>query len=568
MNICDFIVSHISNLGVNCFFGVGGANIEDIYDALYKNKINAILCKSEASAAQAADAYSRVTRSLGVVIATSGGGMFNLVPSIAESYDSHIPVLAIIGQAPRILHGKGAFQDTSGLATTIKAQKLFSTITKLCVEPNNVEELPNILDNLIKTALKPPMGPVVLLIAKDLQTARAGLVKNVQYKGIEPLKKTISNEDKKTVDTFLSTANLNKTTLIIGDECHYHNLDQHILDFLDKTGINNVVLTAGSKSLFSNNDFRYSGIIGSMGHDSSHKVVQASDSIIALGFSLRMIERDGIEESLKTKQVLYINDAIPYYKHYGLFNTKSYSIFGLKNFFMIAKSFSYIKVQNQKKLRNNISYNNTIFLQDNVSYSFTLKDVVLTISSYLKDNSNIVVDAGNIGACAVHYLKCPKNSYFYIPLGMGTMGHSFGAAIGMTLANKKITYLLSGDGAFLMLGLEIHTAVELELPIVFLIFNNNAHGMCYTREKLYFSGKYTFNKFKKSNYSDGIKKMFPSIQSYTVKTLSQLKSILEIINITKRFPIFVSIELEESTLEELPPLLNFKKALKKIKNSN
>jgi acetolactate synthase-1/2/3 large subunit len=46
-----------------------------------------------------------------------------------------------------------------------------------------------------------------------------------------------------------------------------------------------------------------------------------------------------------------------------------------------------------------------------------------------------------------------------------------------------------GDGAFLMLGLEIHTAVELGLPILFVVFNNNKHGMCVTRQNLLFEGR-------------------------------------------------------------------------------
>jgi acetolactate synthase-1/2/3 large subunit len=46
-----------------------------------------------------------------------------------------------------------------------------------------------------------------------------------------------------------------------------------------------------------------------------------------------------------------------------------------------------------------------------------------------------------------------------------------------------------GDGAFLMLGAEVNTAVHYQLPILFVVFNNGMHGMCVTRQQLYFGGR-------------------------------------------------------------------------------
>ena len=48
---------------------------------------------------------------------------------------------------------------------------------------------------------------------------------------------------------------------------------------------------------------------------------------------------------------------------------------------------------------------------------------------------------------------------------------------------------LCGDGAFLMHGLEVHTAVEQQLPILFVVFNNQKHGMCVTRQQIFFDGR-------------------------------------------------------------------------------
>ncbi len=115
MRLVDFIVNALVEEHVTHLFGVGGANIEDLYDAAAaRTDITALLAKHEFSAGAMADGYSRATGRLGVVMATSGGGALNLVAALGEAFASRIPVLALIGQAPTTLDGNGSFQDTSG----------------------------------------------------------------------------------------------------------------------------------------------------------------------------------------------------------------------------------------------------------------------------------------------------------------------------------------------------------------------------------------------------------------------------------------------------------------------
>src|ERR1700733_1821201 len=104
------VVDHVGGVlaarGVSHFFGVDGANIEDLYDAAhFCDGITAVLAKHEFSAATMADGFSRATADLGVVAATSGGGSLNLVAGLGESLASGVPVLALIGQPPTSLDG-------------------------------------------------------------------------------------------------------------------------------------------------------------------------------------------------------------------------------------------------------------------------------------------------------------------------------------------------------------------------------------------------------------------------------------------------------------------------------
>lgn len=110
---------------------------------------------------------------------------------------------------------------------------------------------------------------------------------------------------------------------------------------------------------------------------------------------------------------------------------------------------------------------------------------------HLPRNGHLLFDAGNCSVAAMHYSLVPTGTSSTIALGMGGMGYSIGAAVGAQLGEPEgtRTVVFCGDGAFLMSGFEIHTAVELALPILYVVFNNGMHGMCATRQQLYFDSR-------------------------------------------------------------------------------
>ena len=89
---------------------------------------------------------------------------------------------------------------------------------------------------------------------------------------------------------------------------------------------------------------------------------------------------------------------------------------------------------------------------------------------------------------------------------MGGMGYSFGAGIGMAFGRamsngpSRRTVVIAGDGAFFMHGMEVHTAVQYQLPVTFVLFNNNAHAMCVTREQLFYDDLYSYNRFAPASW--------------------------------------------------------------------
>jgi len=181
------------------------------------------------------------------------------------------------------------------------------------------------------------------------------------------------------------------------------------------------------------------------------------------------------------------------------------------------------------------------------------REAMAVLDAALPDGVDIVVDAGNIGASAIHYLPARRDGRFVVALGMGGMGYSFGAALGMAFGRRRRTVVIAGDGSFYMHGMEIHTALQYGLPVTFLLFDNHAHAMCVTREQLFYSDLYSYNRFGASRLGAGLAAMFPGLSSVDVDTIDDLPSALQAA-FDSDGPSVVAVQC---SADEIPPFANF-----------
>jgi acetolactate synthase-1/2/3 large subunit len=185
----------------------------------------------------------------------------------------------------------------------------------------------------------------------------------------------------------------------------------------------------------------------------------------------------------------------------------------------------------------------------------------------MPEGADVVVDAGNSGAAAIHLLPVRRSGRFVVALGMGGMGYSFGAGIGMCFARamgarptshgpRRRTVVVAGDGSFFMHGMELHTAIQYGLPLTVVLFNNNAHAMCVTREQLFYGGQYSYNRFAPSRLGAGLAAMFPGLPSVDVSDVAALSCALRDA-FAHDGPAVVSIEC---SADEIPPFAPFLQA--------
>jgi acetolactate synthase-1/2/3 large subunit len=168
----------------------------------------------------------------------------------------------------------------------------------------------------------------------------------------------------------------------------------------------------------------------------------------------------------------------------------------------------------------------------------------------------VLVDAGNTGAAAAHVVRAPSEGRWLLALGMAGMGYSFGAAIGAALASGQRCFVLAGDGAFYMHGMEVHTALQHALPVTFVVFDNRAHGMCLVRERLLLRTDAGYNSFGRSSLGAGLGAMFPGLLAMDCSTLGNLEEALARA-VRHEGPSFIGVSLANV---EVPPFTAFQEA--------
>src|SRR6516165_699881 len=93
----ELVVRVLEAQGVTHVFGVPGAKIDAVFDALVDSKIEIVVCRHEQNAAFIAGGIGRMTGKAGVAIATSGPGVSNLITGLATANSEGDPVVALGG---------------------------------------------------------------------------------------------------------------------------------------------------------------------------------------------------------------------------------------------------------------------------------------------------------------------------------------------------------------------------------------------------------------------------------------------------------------------------------------
>jgi acetolactate synthase-1/2/3 large subunit len=165
------VVETLQALGAEVAFGVPGIHALAIWEALRTSSIEAYGTRTELCAGFAADGYARSSGRPAPLLLSTGPGALNSLTAVMEAASSHVPVVAIASQIPTDLLGRGR-----GYLHELPDQLAsFAPLVKRATRATSAAEIPGVLARAWQVALTPPCGPVFVEIPVDLLTGDAGV---------------------------------------------------------------------------------------------------------------------------------------------------------------------------------------------------------------------------------------------------------------------------------------------------------------------------------------------------------------------------------------------------------
>ncbi len=183
MSGAEILVTCLEREGVDTIFAYPGGASMHMHQALTRSKkIRTILPRHEQGGVFAAEGYARATGRAGVCMATSGPGATNLVTGIADAFLDSTPLVAITGQVPQAMIGKGAFQETDVFSVTAQIVKHNYLVT-------DINDIPRIVKEAFYIAQTGRPGPVLIDVPKNIQLAETHPMfpSEVKLRGYDPV---------------------------------------------------------------------------------------------------------------------------------------------------------------------------------------------------------------------------------------------------------------------------------------------------------------------------------------------------------------------------------------------
>jgi TPP-dependent trihydroxycyclohexane-1,2-dione (THcHDO) dehydratase len=158
------VVRALEAQGVSHVFGIPGAEIDAVFNALVDSKIKTVVCRHEQNAAFIAGGIGRMTGKAGVAIATSGPGVSNLVTGLATANSEGDPIVALGGAVDTA-------QALKQIHQTMDAVSIMKPVTKFSVTVGAPSQVNEALINAFRAAESGRPGAAYVNLPKDIMAA-------------------------------------------------------------------------------------------------------------------------------------------------------------------------------------------------------------------------------------------------------------------------------------------------------------------------------------------------------------------------------------------------------------
>ena len=512
--LSDLMVDYLERRGVEYIFGLCGHTVIGLLDALSRSqKIKYVSVRHEQVASTAADGYARVKKKAGVVLCHLGPGLTNATTGVVNAALDSIPMVVIAGDVPSYYYGRHPHQEVN-LHCDGSQYDIYKPFVKRAWRVDDPEAMPSILDKAFRLAESGRPGPVLISVPMDMfsREIEEDLFLRTYRDSHSTGKPALDPAIAKAIARELAEAQ--RPVLHAGGGILLAGASQELAqlsEFLDIP----ISRTLMGQGCVSDQHPLLLGQTGFWGFDFTHQKTREADVILALG--TRMAEADssswydGVTFNMPTTRFLQIDiDPSEIGRNYPVaIGAVADLKLALQQILEAARELKPEGIQ-RPGLREEIAKAKADFkaknqaICDDDRFPMTPQRILRDVKQVLPEDALIFTDVGWNKNGVAQQFDVTVPGTIHHPSGLATMGFGSAAVLGAKLAApEKIVITLIGDGGFGTNPSVLATAVEQNIPVVWVVMNNSAFG--------------TIAGLEKANYGTQFGTLFttPDGQSYS-----------------------------------------------------
>jgi acetolactate synthase-1/2/3 large subunit len=464
--VADLIVECLEHEGVTHVFGIPGEENIHLVDALSRSSIRYVLVRHEQGASFMAETYGRLSGRAGVCSATLGPGAINLLTGVADATTNSTPLVALSAQVGMNRSFKESHQG-------VDLVSMFAPVTKWSALVATPEAAPEMVRKAFKLSQTERPGAVYLAVPEDIENAPAP-------PQARPLPVNVPRPDEPSASQVARAAAILSRAanpiVLAGHGAARTDAGPALIRFAERLGVS-VATTFHGKGVFPDDHPQALGAIGFMRHDYVNFGFDQADVIVTVGYELQ--EFDPVRINPRgDKQIIHIHRfPAEVDRHYnvsvGLQADIGWSLDALADALDCHFENQSAKLQIRGLLAQELAQGGT-----DERFPMAPARIVADTRAAMGRDDIVLVDTGALKMWMARLYPTYAPNTCLMSNGLSTMAWSVPGAIGAKIARPDAKVLVAtGDGAFLMNSQEIETALREHIPMVILIWVDNAYGL-------------------------------------------------------------------------------------------
>ncbi|MEC5318146.1 thiamine pyrophosphate-binding protein [Brenneria populi subsp. brevivirga] len=473
----QILLEQLREQGARRIFLVPGESFLPCIDAFneHTDQIQSVVCRQEGGAAYMAEAYGKMTGEPGICMVTRGPGATNASIGVHTAYQDSTPMILFVGQVGNDFIEREAFQE-------IDYRRMFGQMAKWVAQIDRTDRIPEFVARAYAVATSGRPGPVVLALPEDVLWGES----DVSVVAARPrLDAYPGAEQMAELETRLKQAQ--RPFLLVGGSGWSEQAQRQLRQFARRFDLP-VGVAWRRLECYDQRDEQFVGHVGFAMHDALRRQLRDSDLIIAVGTRIGEATSEGyswIAAPVPQQTLIHI---YPDPEELGHVYRPTLAINASVNAF--AAALQTLSPENEPVWRPLRAQARDAYLATLRPLSspgaLSLDRVAQIVGEVLDGRGCITVGAGNYALYPHRYVPFAGLGSSLAPT-VGAMGYGLPAAISYKLEHRdRPAVCFAGDGCFQMNMQELGVALQYQIGVVVLVFNNGMWGTIRAHQEHHF----------------------------------------------------------------------------------